>query len=197
MKEIVMSRHQIYFRYFTLFASLIMPAFHAIAEDVENPTYTNWAKFAIGTTVTNKAVTMQNGARVETFTTTILVSKTEKELVVSSQISSDGTGKKIQNDVNLMKVNRLFPLLPGVDKTRIGRPQGAKEQGFETIEVLGKKYQAEWYLTEASTEAGPSFTKTWISMEMPGQVLKSVTEVKAAQKKVNLDVIELKLGESK
>ena len=57
MKEIVMSRHQIYFRYFTLFASLILPAFHAIAEDVENPMYTNWAKFAIGTSVTNKAVT--------------------------------------------------------------------------------------------------------------------------------------------
>jgi hypothetical protein len=91
----------------------------------------------------------------------------------------------------------MFPLFPGVDKTKIGRPQGVKSQGFETIEVLGKKYNAEWYETNASTEAGPSVTKTWISMDMPGQVIRSVTEVKAASKKVFLEVTEFVTGDQK
>ena len=166
-------------------------------EEVENPAYTNWARFPVGTKVTNKAVTTQNGQKVETTTTTTLIRKDEKGLLLTWVITSDGTGVAIKNDVNELKVNRMFPLLPGVDKTKIGRPQGVKSQGFETIESLGKKYNAEWYETNANTEAGPSTTKTWISMEMPGQVIRSVTEVKAAGKKVFLEVTELQIGEMK
>jgi len=166
-------------------------------EEVENPSYTNWARFPVGTKVVTKAVTTQNGQSVQSITTTTLVRKNEKSLLLTWFVSSDGTGKLIQNDVNELKVNRMFPLFPGVDKTKIGRPQGVKSQGFETIEVLGKKYNAEWYETNASTEAGPSVTKTWISMDMPGQVIRSVTEVKAASKKVFLEVTEFVTGDQK
>ena len=72
-------------------------------EEVENPTYTNWAKFPIGTRVTNKAVTTQNGQSVQSITTTTLVRKDEKGLLLTWFVSSDGTGKLIKNDVQNSK----------------------------------------------------------------------------------------------
>ena len=87
----------------------------------------------------------------------------------------------------------MFPLLPGVDQTKIGRPQGAMANGMETIEILGKKYNAEWYETKAQTEAGPSLTRTWISMDVPNMILKSETEVKVADKKVKIEITEIKI----
>lgn len=171
---------------------LIIPI-STYAEDVENPQFSNWSKFPVGTEVTSKATVVQNDKTTTTITLVKLVSKSENNLLISSVISSDGTGKLITNDPIEKTINRNFPLLPGVDKTKIGRPQGSQASGMESIELLGKKYNAEWYDTKSQTEAGPSLTRTWISMDVPNMLLKSVTEVKAANKKVNIEITEIKI----
>lgn len=164
-----------------------------LAEDVENPTYTNWAKHGVGTTVTVRSVVRFKDQKTESTTKTTLKRKDEKSLTLESVTTSDATGQVVKNDPVEQIVKRSFPLFPGVDRTKIGRPQGIMEQGVEKVEILGKVYDAEWYVTKATTEAGPSRTRTWISMEMPGQILKSITEVESAGKKVTDEVIEVEL----
>lgn len=167
------------------------------AEEVEAPLYTNWSKFPVGTTVTQKATMTEQGKTITTTTVVKLIEKNEKQLLLSKVVSSDSTGQLVTNDPIEATIRRMFPLFPGVDKTKIGRPQGSQNSGMETIEVLGRKYQAEWYETKATTEAGPSLTRTWISMEMPDMLLKSRTEVKAANKVVLIEVSDIKLGQAR
>ena len=57
--------------------------------------------------------------------------------------------------------------------------------------MAGKTYHAMWYETKGSTEAGPSTTRTWISNEVPGRLLMSVTEVPKVSKKSTLRMVEL------
>lgn len=165
----------------------------AFSEDVDNPQYINWVKFPVGTEVTSTATVSQNGKTTTTTTIIRLLNKSEKNVILSTVISSDGTGSLVTNDPIEKTVNRNFPLLPGVDRTKIGRPQGSQASGLETIEILGKKYEAQWYETKSTTEAGPALTKTWISMDIPNMLLKSVTEVKAADKKMNIEVTGIKI----
>lgn len=168
-----------------------------IAEEVEAPLYTNWAKFPVGTTITQKATMTQSGKTITTTTVVKLIDKNDRNVVISKVISSDGTGTLVTNDPIETTIRRKFPLFPGVDKTKIGRPQGAEASGMETVEVLGRKYQAEWYETRSATEAGPSLTRTWISMDVPDMLVKSQTEVKVADKIVKIEISEIKLGQSK
>lgn len=167
------------------------------AEEVEAPLYTNWSKFPVGTTVTQKASMTQQGKTITTTTVVKLIEKNDRHVIISKVISSDGTGQVVTNDPIETTIRRMFPLFPGVDKTKIGRPQGSQVSGMETVELLGKKYQAEWYETKANTEAGPSLTRTWISMDVPDMMLKSRTEVKVADKVVNIEVSDIKLGGGK
>ena len=176
-----------------LFFGLVVGILQSYGEEVENPQYTNWSKFPVGTSVTTRNIVSNAGKSVTTTTTTKLISKTENSLILSTVISSDATGMLITNDPWEKTIKRMFPLLPGVDKTKIGRPQGAMATGMETIEILGKKYNAEWYETKAQTEAGPSLTRTWISMDVPNMILKSETEVKVADKKGKIEITEIKI----
>ena len=169
----------------------------AQAEEVEAPLYTNWSKFPVGTTVTQKATMTQLGKTITTTTVVKLIEKNDKHVLLTKVVSSDGTGQVITNDPIPTTIRRMFPVFPGVDKTKIGRPQGSQNSGMECVEVLGRKYQAEWYETKSNTEAGPSLTRTWISMDVPDMLLKSRTEVKVADKVVNIEITSIQLGAGK
>lgn len=170
----------------------------AKAQFVEHPSYTNWNRFPIGTSVTLKSQNVGKlGKVIETTTVIKLVTKTDKEVVISRQITSNATGEMVKNDPFESSIKKNFPLLPGVDKTKIGRPQGITDGGFETIEILGKTYKTEWYVTKGNTEAGPSITKTWMSPEFPGQILKSRTEVPAGPNTTTEEVIAIEIPDAK
>jgi hypothetical protein len=166
------------------------------AEFVDHPVYTNWIQFPVGTTVTLHSVNVgKNGNKIETTTVVKLISKSDKDVVISRQITSNATGQTITNDPFESTIRRKFPLFPGVDKSKIGRPQGIIESGKEKIELLGKTYQTEWYVTKGNTEAGPSKITTWISNEFPGQVLKMLTEVPAGPNTTEEVAVELIIPE--
>jgi len=169
----------------------------SVADEVEHPTYTNWARFPVGTKVTMKSTTTIKGQQTESLTITTLIRKDEKSLVISKRFKTDNPIGTQTDDPVESTIKRMFPLLPGVDKSKIGKPQGDGPSGVETVDVLGKNYEADWYESQGSTEAGPSTTRTWISMEMPGRILKSVTEIKAVGKKVVDEIISLDIPESK
>lgn len=175
--------------------SMFFAGFHfLIAEEVENPAYTNWVKFPVNTSIVMKSVATTRDGMIENQIIKTLIKKDENQLVISSVTIFDIHGNKQKNDPVQTVVRRGFPLLPGVDKTQIGRPQGIKERGNEIVELLGKKYKAEWYVTQSNTDEGLLTSRVWVSMDVPGQVIKSSSQVKKTGKKQEESIIEIKIG---
>jgi hypothetical protein len=173
------------------FAALLVATATAPAEEVESPIYRSWAKHEVGTVVKYRSVTSSKGRDVESIIAYRLTARDDKKVVVEMVVTSDATGKKVESDPQSFTTRRMFPLLPGVKKEDIGKPRGATESGEETVELAGKAYKAQWYGSKGRTEAGESLTRTWMSDEVPGKLLKSVTDVPAADKKTTVELIEI------
>lgn len=160
------------------------------AEEVESPTYQSWARHKPGTMIRLRSVTEANASSVETITTVKLLEVTPRAAVVEQTIRSNATGQLVESPPETVSHRRMFPLLPGVKREQIGKPTGVLAQGEESVTIAGKTYKAVWYDSKSQTEAGPAQTRTWMSDEVPGKVLRSVTRVAAAGKTVTLELIE-------
>jgi hypothetical protein len=171
----------------------IAPA--ARSEEVEHPVYRSWARHKVGTTVTLREVTGQEGGTktVETILRLRLSKLDGKAAVIEQVTESDATGERVKNPPQEFTYRRQFILLPGVRKEDVGRPVGALDKGEEMLELAGKTYKAQWYDTKGKTEAGPSFTRAWYSDEVPGLLLKSTTRVPAAKKVTTMELVEIKV----
>ena len=171
----------------------LLAAIAAPADEVEGPIYKSWASHEPGTAITIQTVTEAKGRTVETTMTDRLVSVDARKVVVERTIRSESDGAMSEIAPQEFEYQRMFPLLPGVKAEDVGKPKGVIASGTETIEVAGEDYEADWYETAGTTEAGPSKTKTWVSDDMPGKLLKSVSEVPATGKTTTIEVIELRV----
>ncbi len=162
------------------------------AEEVENPTYRSWAQVPPGTKVTVRAITESDGSRTETTTTYTLVEINPKNALVDMTVVSNATGTTVTNSPQRLEYRRMFPLLAGMKREQIGKPSGVVASGAEEITVAGKTYQAEWYDSKSTTEAGEALTRTWMCDTVPGKVLRSVTRVPAGKKTTTLELVEVK-----
>jgi hypothetical protein len=161
-------------------------------EPVESPVYKSWARYKVGTSIRLQAVTLIQGNRVETTTTARLVELTDEKVVVESVTASDGTGKAIENAPQKLVYRRAFVLLPGVKREDVGKPDGSIARGEESLKLAGKEYKAQWFDSKSRVEAGEALTRTWMSDDVPGKLLKSVTKVPAADKTTTLELVEIK-----
>ncbi len=170
-----------------------LAATHALPfEEIESPLYKSWVRFPVGTTITTRAVTERDGHRAETTTTSQLIASTNDKVVIEAVSVSDATGQRIENPPQRFEYRRVFPLLPGVKKEDVGKPKGVIAEGDETVEVAGKSYAAHWYDARGTTDAGPSITRTWMSEEVPGKLLKAITRVPKADKTATLKLVEIR-----
>ena len=163
----------------------------APSEDVESPIAKSWAGREVGTSITLRSVTESKGRQVSTTTVDRLVSVDDAKVILERSTTVEADGQTTELESTSLEYRRKFPLLPGVKPEEIGRPKGVVASGQETIEVAGEEYEADWYETEGTTEAGPSTTRSWISDEVPGKLLKSVTKVPAADKTTTITLIEI------
>jgi hypothetical protein len=181
--------------FLALAAILTAPASwpRALAEEVEHPIYRSWARYPVGTTVTMRSVADAPGTRpIETTTILRLVELTDEKAVVEQVVVSDATGSKSESEPQRFSHRRMFPLLGDTKKEDIGKPRDAVASGEERVRIGGRDYQAVWFDTKGRTEAGEARTRIWLSDEVPGRLLKSVTEVPAAQKTTTLELVEIK-----
>lgn len=161
---------------------------------VLNRDFANWSRFPVGTTVKTKSVTLKGTLHVTSIETLRLVEKSDYELVVERQNTTernDGSHGAI-NPPERRTYRKSFSLPAGMNEDDFAKPAlKAKSAGNETIEILGKKYDAEVFTWTDQTESGPLEIKIWRSDEMPGRLLKqSITLVKG-DKTTNESVIEL------
>ncbi len=163
------------------------------AEEVEHPIYRSWARHPVGTAVTHKSVTTTDGPTIVTTTTTTLVELSAAKAVLETTTISNATGDTVEGPPLRYNQKRMFPLFPGVKKEDIGKPSGAIAKGEETLTLGGIAYQAEWFDSKGRTDAGETFTRTWMSDEVPGKLLKAVTRVPAAENTTTtVEMVEIK-----
>jgi hypothetical protein len=161
---------------------------------VDNAQYTSWARAGMGASLTMRSVTlMGDDPRPVTSTMTYTLTKfTPDQAVVEMVTETDAAGDKVKNPPQEIIIRRPFYLLPGVKKEDLGRPTDVLAKGEETIELAGKKYKAQWYETRGKTESGLATTRSWMSDEVPGLLLRSVTKVPKVNGTITLEMIELK-----
>lgn len=171
----------------TVLALVVCPMVRA--DVIEHPAFVNWSKFPVGTRVTVRSTTTMKGrVTANVTTTTTLAKKDAKAVVIRKAFKVEGQPEPHPDDFVETTIKRDFPLLAGTDASKIGKPAGQPKNKGEQVELLGRKYETEVYESRGTTEAGPMTTRTWTSLEMPGQIVKSVSEVKAAEK-VTMDVV--------
>lgn len=172
----------------------LLPSPMAVADVIEHPAFANWSKFPVGTRVTMRSTTTMKGkVTANVTTTTTLARKDAKAVVIRKAFEVEGQPKPHPEDFVETTIKRDFPLLPGADASKVGKPAGQPKDTSEPVEILGKKYVTEVYESRGTTEAGPMTTRTWTCIEMPGQVVKSVSEVKAAEKVTVDEVVSIEI----
>ncbi len=164
----------------------------AAAEEVEHPAYKSWARHPVGTSVALKSVTTTKGVTNVTTKTTTLVKLTAEGAVLETVRVSDGTGKVVESPPEAYLQRRMFPLFAGVKKEDVGKPPGSSTRGEETVKLAGKEYKATWFDSKGSVEGGETFTRTWMSEEVPGRLLKAVTKVPKADNMTTVELVEVK-----
>ncbi|WP_435011322.1 hypothetical protein P12x_002629 [Tundrisphaera lichenicola] len=163
------------------------------AEDVDHPAYLSWAGHPIGTSVTLRTRTASKGRLLTTTITTTLKELKPDVAILESRKVSDATGTTVENAPEIVRINRKFPLLPGVKKEDIGKPRGASNQGEETIKVGEKEFKSVWFDSKSKGDGNLDLlTRTWMSDELPGRLVKSVTEIPTAETTVTTELIEFK-----
>jgi hypothetical protein len=165
-------------------------------EKIENPQYKSWAGFKPGTTVVHRTVTEATGNDGKTVTTSTykLVELTADKAVVEVQNSTRRyDGHEANNPPEKFTHRKYLLLPPGVKKDGVGKPAGVTEEGEEIVRVGGNEYKAKWYRGKDRNEAGAMLTQVWSCPDMPGGLVRSVTDTPAIGKKTTTEVVEIRL----
>jgi hypothetical protein len=162
-------------------------------EPVEHPSYKPWGKFPVGTSVTVRTITdsTKNAGHTETSIVYTLKDKGADFVVVESQATTKyADGRVEKNPPASTRTPRLIALPPGVKREDWGKPP-AGETGTEVLKVLNREFKTTWYKSTGTTDAGAYTQQVWSSDDMPGGLVKSVTEVKAVEETTTLEVVAL------
>jgi hypothetical protein len=159
-------------------------------ESFENPVYKRWANFPTGTTVTQRTTTANADSPLKTVTEIIYTLKEKKDdsIVVEFVATTTHTdGRSEKNPPQENNVRKTFVLPPGVKKP----PDRKSDEGEESLTVAGRVFKTRWYKGKDFTEAGELSSQTWSSDEMPGGLVKSVSQVPARRATITVEVIEV------
>lgn len=166
----------------------------AKAEEVEHPIYKSWARFPVGTSITLRSITEredQSGRITSTIRQT-LIKLEDARAVLEEVTTTDSGGEEFTYPPREVTHKRMFPLLPGVQREDIGKPSGTIASGEENLEAAGGPIPTSWFDSKGRVEAGETFTRTWMSDEVPGRLVKTITRVPAAESRSTIELIEIK-----
>jgi hypothetical protein len=107
--------------------------------------------------------------------------------------ASDATGRRVEVGPEIYEQRRKFPLFAGIKKEDIGKPLHPTSQGDETLTLAGREFRAVWFENRTRGDGGLDwYTRTWMSEDVPGRLLKSVSHIPRAGTTITVELIELK-----
>jgi hypothetical protein len=149
----------------------------AVSQDqlplVDNPQYTHWKQFPVGTKVVRyKEVTNENGT-VYVTTTYEVTEISDERIIVSQQISVQRPEEFIENPPQDLEFVAQFRLHKDLQVEDFALPSlKAKRVGTETQECCGRMEETELFEWVETNEAGPMDVKLWRSNNIPGQLVR-------------------------
>jgi hypothetical protein len=148
-------------------------------QEVDNPEYLRWAKFAPGTSTTAKNVQTLGKTTTEVTVKTTLVSKDDGKLVLKTEMTHNVNGKVSQTPPLTRDVPKQVALPPGLTKEEFAKPiPGAKEEGKEALKIDGKEYECVIYRQKFSAKGTDVDWKMWVCEDVPGWMAKTVNSGK-------------------
>lgn len=167
-------------------------------EEVPHPEFAHWNQFPIGAkTVRRKEVSNDQGKVVVT-TTVKLLDKSDRQVVVETQVSVERTGEpKLDNPPFTADYPATFRLPKNMTLDQFRLPSlKAKAEGEEEMEILGQKYRVEKFVWQESNEAGPMDVMVWRCDKVPGRTVREESLTKSLSNKSLEEVIEISIPES-
>ncbi len=164
-------------------------------EQVVNPQYQSWSAHPIGATITHRSITETAGtASVTTTTTTYkLLERTEDLVVIEMQANTKRhDGAEIATPTEKFRHPKLITLAPGVSKEDFGKPAKSAQHGEETLTIGGKAYKTRWHTGKDRSEGGEVTVKVWSCEDVPGGLVKSITETPGVGKKTTIELVEVR-----
>ncbi|QEL20343.1 hypothetical protein [Limnoglobus roseus] len=176
-------------------ATLALAAGLGWAEPFENPTYKQWAAFKPGATATVKTESEFNNMKSEVTIISKLVEVGKDKLVLETTTVSKFNGMEFKQPPTKQDVLKTIdlPKTPATGdkpKDKSEDPKGKTEEGTETLKVGGQDVKTKWVKYKNKTTDGEVESQTWMSDEVPGQIVKSVT--KTATVKTTMELTEFK-----
>ncbi|MCI0704408.1 MAG: hypothetical protein L0241_25400 [Planctomycetia bacterium] len=149
-------------------------------ETVDNPQYQEWAKWKEGAFVTIKSESSVDGkVQVVTTQTQTLKKLTAEKAVVEITGVTEAAGQTIKAPpvtfdfvAKLPKVKVDPKGIPEPDPKAV--PKFKETKGREALTINGKKVECEWIQIEFDGFS----SKTWMSNQIPGRMVKSETKTK-------------------
>jgi hypothetical protein len=155
-------------------AAMISIAGLARAEEIANPTFENWKKFAEGSSATISTTIDANGQKMNSETTNKLASKADDAITVEVSGTMEAFGQKRPIPTQSQKVP------PKVEKADAPVQVG---ESTEKVEAAGKTFDCKVYEVTKKMPNGQTIkAKSWVSDDVPGGVVKM--EVKSDQANV-------------
>ncbi|HUU83591.1 MAG TPA: hypothetical protein VM243_08815 [Phycisphaerae bacterium] len=166
-------------------------------ETQENPIYKHWAQFKPGTYVVLQDVNEAAGQKTKTTMTHTLKEVTPQKVVVETTGVTEMNGEKFENPPTQQEYPATYTIeteKAPAEHEEQKAPGYETEQGEEEIEVAGTKFKAKWVRTEMKQAGMVMTSKMWNCDEVPGQLLKSITETKGefATKSV-MEVVKIEI----
>ncbi len=143
-----------------------------LAEEVENPTYLNWAVFKPGDSVTYKVNVKKDGQSMDMDVTTTLVEVTNDSVTVSRSISFRVAGQPKSDPMESKEVipRRIEDTL--LDPTVVAVADPKSKTGKETLKIGGRKLECTWHEVNVEQVDKTTKGKVWTSDIVPGSVVK-------------------------
>jgi hypothetical protein len=158
----------------------------ALGEKIDNPEYKHWAQFKPGSyCVTQMKQTVIAGPmemKTEVTTTTTLKTLTAEKAVIEVKTVMVADG----HDVKMEPMTHEIPAK--IDKPKETKPADKKteevkvKEGEEELTIAGKKIKTKWAKTTLTVAGRKTETTTWISEEVPGRIVKTVTKIAGEEK---------------
>lgn len=168
----------------------ISPPMTPAGESFDNPIYKRWAQFPVGSAVVQRTTTENRDSPLKTVTDIryTLKEKTADHLVVEFVATTKHPDGRVEkNPPQDNRVQRQFTLPVGAKKA----PERKSEEGEESLTIAGRVYSAKWYKGKDFTEAGELTSQTWSCEEMPGGLVKSISQVAARRATITVEVTEV------
>ncbi len=162
------------------------------ADPVDNPAFKSWAKFKPGTSITMKTESEFSGMKSEITIISKLVEVGKEKCVIEVETISKVNGMEFKAPAMKQDVPKTFDIPKPKDgkEPKVELPDVKKEDGEETLKISGIEVKTKWSKYKSKTAAGESEGQTWLSEDVPGGVVKSVS--KSGTVSTKMELVEIK-----